>query len=205
MLDRIRTLTPLPVRWYVVGSEHGDHTGGNAALPKEVKIITRDSLRGDSLTIDVGGDVARILFLGRAHTGNDLMVHLPRQRILFMSEAFLARVFPAMRSAYPSEWVAVLDRVLRQFGGTMYVPGHGFVETNPITALDELRTFRDALKYVIAEVRRLHALGLSAADAVAQANWGPYADWFIREQQAPIAIRKVYEEIEGKLPPPGDR
>lgn len=60
--------------------------------------------------------------------------------------------------------------------------------------------FRRALVDVIAEVKRLHALGLTAADALAQANWGPYADWFIREQQAPIAIRKVYEEIDGKLP-----
>src|SRR5687767_6034631 len=49
LIDRIKTLTPLPVKWYVVGSEHGDHAGGNAALPKDMKFITRDSLRGDSL------------------------------------------------------------------------------------------------------------------------------------------------------------
>jgi cyclase len=198
LLDRIRTLTPLPVKWYVVGSEHGDHTGGNAALPKDVKFITRDSLREDSLTVDIGGIAPRVLFLGRAHTGNDLMVHLPRERILFMSEAYLNHVFPAMRSAFPSEWVRVVDRALA-VPNTRYVPGHGFVE-EPNRSREELVAFRDALTYVIAEVKRLHALGLSAADAVAQANWGSYADWFIREQQAPIAIRKIYEEIEGKLP-----
>jgi cyclase len=198
LLDRIRTLTPLPVKWYVVGSEHGDHTGGNAALPKDVKFITRDSLREDSLTVDIGGIAPRVLFLGRAHTGNDLMVHLPRERILFMSEAYLNHVFPAMRSAFPSEWVRVVDRALA-VPNTRYVPGHGFIE-EPNRSREELVAFRDALTYVIAEVKRLHALGLSAADAVAQANWGSYADWFIREQQAPIAIRKIYEEIEGKLP-----
>jgi cyclase len=203
MLDKIRTLTPLPVRWYVMGSEHGDHTGGNAALPKDATILTRDSITGDKRTIDLGGVSADVLFLGRAHTGNDLMLHLPRERILFMSEAFLSRVFPAMRSAYPSEWVAVVNRALSaQSGASMYVPGHGFIEENPIRSREELVAFRDALVYVIAEVKRLHALGLSAADALAQANWGPYADWFIRAQQAPIAIRKIYEEIEGKLPPP---
>ena len=198
LLDRIRTLTPLPVTWYVVGSEHGDHTGGNAALPKGVKIIARDSLKGDSLTVDIGGIAPRVLFLGRAHTGNDLMVHLPRERILFMSEAYLNRVFPAMRSAFPSEWVGVVDRALAM-NVDRYIPGHGFIE-EPTVSREELVTFRNALTYVIAEVKRLHALGLSAADAAAQANWGPYADWFIREQQAPIAVRKIYEEIEGKLP-----
>ena len=198
MLDRIKTLTPLPVKWYVVGSEHGDHTGGNAALPKDVKMISRDSLRGDTLTVDIGGIAPRVLFLGRAHTGNDLMVHLPRERILFMSEAYLNRVFPAMRSAFPTEWVRVVERALAM-DVSRYVPGHGFID-EPNVSREELIAFRDALTSVIAEVKRLHGLGLSAADAATQANWGRYADWFIREQQAPIAIRKVYEEIEGKLP-----
>lgn len=199
MLDRIKTLSPLPVRWYVVGSDHGDHTGGNAALPKDVAMITRAGLGGDERSIDVGGTTVRVLFLGRAHTGTDLSVHLPRERILFMSEAYLNRVFPAMRSAFPSEWVRVVDRALAM-DVDRFVPGHGFIE-EPRVSREELVAFREALVSVIAEVKRLHALGLSATDATAQANWGKYADWFLREQQAPIAIRKVYEEIEGKLPP----
>ena len=214
MLDRIRTLTPLPVKWYVVGSDHGDHTGGNAVLPKGITYVVHPTSRArltlDSTatviltdtvnTIDVGGVSVRALFLGRAHTGGDLMVHLPRERILFMSEAYLNRVFPAMRSAYPSEWVRTVDRALAM-NVARYVPGHGFIE-EPAASREELVAFRDALAAVIAEVKRLNAQGLSAEDAVKQANWGTYTDWFIREQQAPIAVRKVYEEIAGKLPPP---
>src|SRR5690606_20448599 len=30
MLDAIRKVTPKPIRWYVVGSDHGDHTAGNS-------------------------------------------------------------------------------------------------------------------------------------------------------------------------------
>jgi cyclase len=229
LLDGIKALTPLPVKWYVVGSDHGDHTGGNAVLPKDIQVIVSSASRrvmaldtlmtdrtpvspgqprilslppvwmpGDEVTIDVGGIKVRALNLGRAHTGGDLMVHLPAQRILFMSEAFLNRVFPAMRSAYPSEWVATVDRALAM-DVARYVPGHGFVE-EPAVSREELVTYRKALVDVIAEIERLHAQGLSQADALAKANWGPYTDWMIREQQAPIAIRKVYEQIEGKLP-----
>mgnify|MGYP003336432586 CR=1 FL=1 len=54
---------------------------------------------------------------------------------------------------------------------------------------------------VIAEVKRLHGLGLGADDAAKQANWGPYTGWFLRDQQAPVAVRKVYDEIEGRLTP----
>lgn len=226
MLDRIKTLTPLPVKWYVVGSDHGDHTGGNSVLPKDITFIVhptsraqmvKDSTAGalanpprvvivppkamtaDTQTIDVGGIEARVMFLGRAHTGGDLMVLLPRQRVLFMSEAYLNRVFPAMRSAAPTEWVATVDRALAMKGVDRFIPGHGFIE-EPAASREELANFRAALVAVIAEVKRLHGLGLSQQDAVAQANWGQYADWFIRDQQAPIAVRRIYDEIEGKLP-----
>jgi cyclase len=228
LLDRIRTLTALPVRWYVVGSDHGDHTAGNSVLPGGITYVVhatsraqlvRDSasaaaagarggaprvvvvppvaMTGDEQAIDLGGISARVLFLGRAHTGGDLMVELPREKILFMSEAFLNRVFPAMRSAYPSDWVKTIDRALAT-KATRFVPGHGFIE-EPARSREELVAFRTALVAVNAEVARLHALGLPADDAAKQARWGEYAEWFLAEQQAPIAVRRVYDEIEGKL------
>jgi cyclase len=210
MVERIRTVTPKPIRWYVVGSDHGDHMGGNAALPAGMRWIVHPTsrtamrldsvppMRGDREVVDLGGISVEVLFLGRAHTGGDLSVYVPRDRILFMSEAYLNRVFPAMRSAYPSEWVATVDRALAM-NVSRYVPGHGFIE-DPAASREELAAFRGALTTVIAEVKRLNALGLSQEDALKQANWSDYKGWFIAEQQAPIAIRRVYEEIAGRLP-----
>lgn len=229
MLDRIRSVSTLPVSWYVVGSDHGDHTAGNAVLPKDIHYVVhpasraqllRDSaaaasgartgqpprvvvvppvaMTGDRESIDLGGITVDVLFLGRAHTGGDLMVYLPREKILFMSEAFLNRVFPAMRSAYPDEWVGVIDRAWAM-DVTRYVPGHGFIE-EPAASREELQAFRQALVAVTAEAKRLHGLGLSREDAVKAANWGPYKEWFLAEQQAPIAIRRVYDQLEGRIP-----
>lgn len=224
MLDHIAKVTNKPVRWYVVGSDHGDHTGGNSVLPKDITFIVspaskaqleRDAanprrqpdapavivpptaMTGDKQVVDVGGIEVQVLNLGRAHTGGDLSVYLPKQKILFMSEAFLNRVFPAMRSAYPTEWVKTIDRALT-VGADRYVPGHGFIEEAPASR-EELLEFQKALRYVIDEVTRLHKQGLSADEAVKQANWGPYKDWMLADQQAPIAVRRVYDELDGKL------
>jgi hypothetical protein len=79
-----------------------------------------------------------------------------------------------------------------------YVPGHGFIE-EPAASREELVAFRDALRAVIAEGTRLHRLGLTGDDAVRAANWGEYAAWFLAEQQAPIAIRRVHDELAGRL------
>ena len=208
LVDAIAKVTPKPIKWYVVGSDHGDHTAGNAALPKDIKYIVTPfsktqmkldapAMAGDRQVIDIGGIEVQALALGRAHTGGDLLVYLPKQKILFMSEVYLNRVFPAMRSAYPSEWLAVINWAL-QMDVERYVPGHGFIE-EPKASREELVEYQRAMRAVIAEVNRLHKLGLSADDAAKQADWGPYKEWFLVEQQGPIAIRKIYEEIEGKL------
>ncbi len=214
LLDAIAKVTAKPVKWYIVASDHGDHTAGNSVLPKDITyvvtpaskaalermknaVVPPTAMSGDRQSIDTGGIEVQAIFAGRAHTGGDLLVYLPKQKMLFMSEVYLNRVFPAMRSAYPSEWVAVLDKALAM-DVDLYVPGHGFIE-EPKAAREELVEYQTAMRYVIDEVKRLHKLGLSPEDAATQANWGPYKDWYLAAQQGPIAIRKIYEEIEGKL------
>jgi len=210
MLNEIRTVTPLPIRWYVVGSDHGDHTAGNSVLPNDITYIVHatskaqlkldaPAMTSESQVVDLGGITVEVLFLGRAHTGGDLMVSVPSEKILFMSEAYLNRVFPAMRSAYPAEWVRAVDRALAM-DVKRYVPGHGFIE-DPAASREELVTFRAALQAVIAEVTRLHAKGLSVDEAIKQADWGEYKSWFLADQQAAIAVRRVYDALDGKLPP----
>jgi glyoxylase-like metal-dependent hydrolase (beta-lactamase superfamily II) len=224
LLGEIARVTPKPVKWYIVGSDHGDHTAGNSVLPKDITYIVskaskaqmeRDAsnpnrppnappvvipptaMTGDKQVVNAGGIEVQAIHAGRAHTGGDLLVYLPAQKILFMSEVYLNRVFPAMRSAYPTEWVSVIDKALKM-DVDRFVPGHGFIE-EPKASREELVEYQKALRAVIAEVNRLHQLGLSAEAAAQQANWGPYKEWFLVELQGPIAVRKIYEEIEGKL------
>jgi len=214
LVDEIAKLTPVPITHVVIGSDHGDHTAGNDSFPEGIAIIAHPSsktalgamkppvpmpteLVEKEKTLVLGDKEVRILFLGRAHTGGDLAVYLPREKILFMSEAYLNRIFPAMRSAYPSEWVETIERA-QAMDVEIYVPGHGFVES-PAILEEELETFRQAIGQVVAEVKRLHGLGLSPGEALLRAEFGQLESWSLYQSQAPIAIRKVYEEIEGKL------
>ncbi|HMF99134.1 MAG TPA: MBL fold metallo-hydrolase [Vicinamibacterales bacterium] len=230
LVDAIAKVTPKPIKYVVICSDHGDHTGGNLSFPPDVKYVVhplskatldrqappaapagragRGAARVWELPNDaelvferkalrLGSEEIQILFLGRAHTGGDLSVYLPRQRILFLSETFLNRVFPAMRSAYPSDWLKALDRA-EAMNADLYIPGHGFTESGPVSK-EELRAYHKALTAVIAEATRLHNAGMPVEEAVKQAKWGEYAAWTLAESQGPIAIRKVYEDLDGKL------
>jgi cyclase len=216
MVDAIAKLTPAPIKYIVVASDHGDHTGGNASFPAGAKFFIHPTSKdildkaaaarptawklpadtevvADTKKLTMDGEDIEILFLGRAHTGGDLNVYLPQQKILFMSEIFLNRVFPAMRSAYPSEWLTVIDKALAM-RADIYIPGHGFTETGPVSR-EELVEYRKAVAAVIAEGTRLFKAGVPVEEAVKQANWGEYAKWRIASSQGPIAMRKVYEEL----------
>jgi cyclase len=211
MVDEIAKITPQPITHVVVCSDHGDHTAGNAAFPATATFYVHPTSKAalganaasmtsvtDKTVVRLGNREIQLLFLGRAHTGGDLSVYLPKERVLFMSEAFLNRIFPAMRSAYPSEWVAVIEKA-QAMSVDIYVPGHGFVDS-PSILKEELETFRQALRVVIAEGRRLHAASVGVESAVGQAKFGDLESWTLRQGQGEIAIRRVYLELDGKLP-----
>ena len=226
MVETIAGITDRPITHVVVCSDHGDHTAGNSEFPTDARfyahptsqavlqVVADNPIRPDDAppvivpthlvesreTLHLGGREIQLLFLGRAHTGGDLVVYLPAERILFMSEAYLNRVFPAMRSAYPSEWVAMIEAA-QAMDADIYVPGHGFVDSPAILA-EELETYRKAVVQVIAEATRLHSAGLPLEEAVAQADFGPLEDWSLHASQAPRAIGRVYMELNGELPPP---
>jgi len=223
LLDTIAGITSAPITHVVICSDHGDHTGGNSAFPTTATFIAHPTsaaalaasasspnrpadappvvlptkLVADHDTIRLGDREIEIFFLGRAHTGGDLEVYLPADKILFMSESFLNRIFPAMRSAYPSEWVEMIGKA-QKMDVDVFVPGHGFVDP-PAILEEELETYRSAIVSVIAEARRLHDAGLAVDDAVEQADFGELDSWTLRASQAPIAIRRVYVELDGGL------
>src|SRR5690606_23694825 len=101
LVDNIKKITQQPVKYLIVGSDHGDHMAGNGPLkkawPSMVVISTPASQKAlvknaapptelvtDKRTLNVGGTEIQILNLGRAHTGGDLLVYLPATKIMFM-------------------------------------------------------------------------------------------------------------------------
>ena len=214
LLAEIALITDRPVTHLVIASDHGDHTGGNAAFPESVEVyahpavaealsadgppaLTPDHLVSGRESLTLGDREIEILFLGRGHTAGDLAVHLPEQDILFMSEAYLDRVFPLMVTAYPSDWVETL-RLAEAMDAETYVAGHG-VRGSIQYGKQDLIAYREAVEQVIAEVRRLRDSGLSLDDAVQQANFGALARQADYVYQAERAVRRVWAELDGEL------
>jgi glyoxylase-like metal-dependent hydrolase (beta-lactamase superfamily II) len=148
----------------------------------------------------MGGMEMQILFLGRAHTGGDLQVYLPRQRLLFMSEVFFNRLYPSVggtKSAHPIEWIETLKRSAA-LDAQIVVPGHGFVDSQPVLK-EELVAFRRSLENLVAESRRLHDAKVPVEAASRSINLGEFQYWYRAVNNVPDAIAQVYLELDGKL------
>lgn len=221
LVSDIAHITPQPIKYVVVGSEHGDHVGGDSGFPEGVTFIahpfSRANLRRQAAnrrpdqpqivvpteTVDLrrvltlGTTEIQILFLGRAHTGGDLEVFLPRENILFMSEVFINRIFPSMANGYPSEWVATLKKA-EAMHAAVYVPAHGFIDP-PAVLNEEMVNYRLAIERVIAEGKRLHDSHVPVDDAAAAAHFGPFAEWTRVNDNAANALKRVYMELDGQL------
>src|SRR5207244_11403968 len=101
----------------------------------------------DQRKLTMGDTEIDVLFLGRAHTGGDLEVYLPREKILFMSEVFSNRIFPSMANGYPTEWVEALKKAERM-EVTQFLPAHTAMNAPPLTKQTE-RDWRASLERVI--------------------------------------------------------
>ena len=219
MIDFIEGLTTESIKYVVAGSDHVDHVGGNAAFKAaypDVKFISSPASQlkisnptipsnqtvADELQVKMGDTEIQILNLGRAHTGGDLAVYLPESKVLFLGEIYMRGLFPAMRSAYPSEWLDTIEKA-QAMDVSWYIPGHGFIDDAASMERD-LEAFRQSIASVINESQRLHSAGeqcesTSECAAASKANWGQYQDWVASNNQAPFAIKRVYQEIEGQL------
>ena len=69
----------------------------------------------DSMTVDLGGREVQIRHLGRGNTSGDVVVFLPRERIVAAGD-LLVYPFPYLIGGYPEAWAQTLTR-LEQLDG----------------------------------------------------------------------------------------
>jgi glyoxylase-like metal-dependent hydrolase (beta-lactamase superfamily II) len=87
-------------------------------------IILPTVLVDDKLQIKQGKRTIDILFLGRAHTGADLVVWLPDEKIAITGDLIVFPVPLVGSTSYPLEYSATLEKLLALKAKT-WLPSHG--------------------------------------------------------------------------------
>jgi cyclase len=90
------------------------------------EIILPDIAVENRLELDDGKRKIEILFLGRAHTAADLVVFLPKEKIVACGDLIVYPVPLVGSTSYPLEYAATLENLLKLNAKTI-IPGHGAV------------------------------------------------------------------------------
>ena len=134
----------------------------------------------------------QIRFLGRAHTAGDVVVYLPKEKIVCTGD-MLTSGLSNMSDAFVNEWASTLDE-LKKLDFATVLPGHG----DAFTDKAKIDYFQAYLRDVWTEVSRLKQQGVSAEDAAKRADLTRHKDHFpIQGPGVPlIAVNRIYEVID---------
>jgi cyclase len=111
---------------------------------EQVTVVPPEIMVADRLVLERGGREIHVVHLGRGNTPGDLVLWLPRERVLATGD-LVVHPIPYGFGSFPAEWIATLDR-LADFDFELLVPGHGELQR-------DARYIR-RLQAMLAEVRR---------------------------------------------------
>jgi cyclase len=148
----------------------------------------------DKITLDLGGHVVELIFMGKAHTPDNTVAWLPKEKILFVNDLLFVELHP---TADPRSDIANWQRILRQLASwspVTVVPGHGaFSPGNGTKPLLEMDRYFETMR---AKVKAMKDAG-KPLDEIKQgirAELGEFAKWQ-RERAIPATAEQVYREL----------
>ena len=156
---------------------------------KETKVTPPAVTFDKTMTIVRGGREMRLLYLGRGHTDTDVVVFLPKEKIVCTGD-LMESVISYMGDAYVDEWPATLDRLMTLDFDTV-MPGHGVV----FKGKAHIEAFQRYLRDVSKQARDLKTAGVAADAAAQRIDMRAFATDFPQIRAAgidPAAVRRIY-------------
>jgi len=185
LLDFVKTVTPIPVRYIILTHHHRGFNHVDFDLPANVEIIssgqTWQALKSEfrqiknqvtffdrSLTMKRGSTTLVLNATEHAHSEGDMFVILPEEGILFTSDLVFNNVAGYMGDATFQDWAGMLE-ILASIDIRSVVPGLG-----DVTTTDGILQFQTFFRAFTTEVLRLTAKGFEVEAAKRQFSLPQY-------------------------------
>jgi cyclase len=170
-----------------------NHLEGTAAVKPTPPNVTLTH----TMTLFRGSREIRLLHLGRGHTGGDIVVYLPKERIVATGD-LLVEGTSYMGDAYFTDWINTID-TLKQLDFETVLPGHG----RAFTGKAKLDHWQAYLRDFWAQAQKFHAAGVPWEDAAKQVDLRGQAANYPTIRSAGITpnhgMLRAYEILDGKV------
>jgi len=211
-LAEVRKLTAAPIKYVVYSHHHFDHIAGGAPFKqagavfvahrnakvqlerlKNPAVVPIDQTVDESKTLTVGRTKVELLYLGRNHSDNSLVVSVPARKVIYaadwlpVGELIWRNVF----DSYIDEWFEGIDRVLA-LDWEKLVVGHARAH-NPKGwgTKDDVRAFKAYFTDLKEAVRVAYMQGLCPNRAPNEVKLPKYAQLFEYEEFLPMNVDRM--------------
>jgi cyclase len=186
MMRNWRALGPGAAFFHEVMGTRFDYEGIRLTLPTR----TFDG----EIALAVGGKEVRVIEVGPAHTGGDVIVHVPEDRVVFTGDILFVGGHPVLWVGPVGNWIRACDLILGWDVETV-VPGHG-----PITGKEGVRAMKRYLEYIRDEAKKRFDAGLGPEEAARDIALTPFAHWTDPERIL-VNVDSLYREFRSDTGP----
>ena len=151
LMEEIKSVSALPVKWVINTQHHPDHVGTNQKfIDAGAQVLASESLKtfmasdprtkeipgrptqtfAKDYTLKFGGAEVRLYSFGRGHSGGDTMVYFPDTKVVMVSDQITdnAPLVDFANGGSAVGWAPILDGVLK-LDFEMAIPGRGEPKT----------------------------------------------------------------------------
>ena len=197
------------IKFLVLSHDHADHSSGGEVWADTATVVAHENAKAviigekrptavpqvtfsDSATIELGGTVLELHYVGRNHSNNSLVMRFPKEKVAFAVDfipvnAVSFRDFP---DAYIDEWIDSLRRV-EAMDFDILAPGHG-----PLGTKANVTAFRGYLEDLRTQVLVAARAGKSLEDTKKSVDLSKYKDWGGYEQMGQLNIEGMYRLVQ---------
>ena len=161
----------------------------------ELRVTPPNVTLVDRMTLFRGDREIRLLYLGHGHTGGDIVVYLPRERVLCSGDLLVHDVANLI-DGYVNEWPDALER-LKPIDFVDVIPGHG----DPFKGKERIDWFQSYLRDLWRQGTALHEQQVSAADAAKRIDMTAHKAHYPAITAPGVnlpAVSRMFEVMEGR-------
>jgi len=195
------------VRYLVYSHDHADHISGGEVF-EGATVIAQENAKAkivgerrptavptvtfrDAMTLELGGTVAELAYVGRNHSDNSLVVRFPAERVLFAVDFIPVETlaFRSLTDGYLEEWIESLRRV-EAMDFDILAPGHGALGRK-----EHVRMFRDYMQTLHDQVLAGIRAGRSLDELKRTMTLERYASWQGYQQMRELNIEGMHRYL----------
>lgn len=205
----LKTRFGATVKYLIYSHDHADHISGGEVFADTAVVIAHENAKPqivgekrptavpqitfrDKLTVELGGTSVDLIYVGRNHSDNSIVLRFPAEKLIFAvdfipvdSVAF--RDFP---DAYIADWIVGLKTV-EAMEFDILAPGHG-----PLGNKESIRAYRGYMEDLRDQVLVLARQGKTLDEAKSLVNLEKYKNWGGFEQMSQLNIEGMYKYVQ---------